>query len=176
MRVVDENDVELTQDKLDAITDDDGYFEERFIILQHHDATDFVEQKSHVKITVNFADGTHVTLEDKDNQWPSEYFDKPYGDFKCVGKYAGKTFDSQDVETIIDVPGQEQNEAYDEGEWIKVYHPYPEKLSVIAAKQAEQQQQAIQNALAEQQKLVDAYAAIDELTLSMADIIGGDEE
>jgi len=95
MRVVDENDVELTQDKLDAITDDDGYFEERFIILQHHDATDFVEQKSHVKITVNFADGTHVTLEDKDNQWPSEYFDKPYGDFKCVGKYAGKTFDSQ---------------------------------------------------------------------------------
>lgn len=89
----------------------------------------------------------------------------------------------KDVEKVVDVPGVEAKDAWDEEEQVQVYHLYTaEEL----AAQAEARKKAEEAAAAEAKKKaeleavpgrVDALeAANDDLVLMMADLIGGSNE
>lgn len=86
----------------------------------------------------------------------------------------------KDVQKVVDVPGVEAKDAWDEEEQVQVYHLYTaEEL----AAQAEAKKKAEEAAAAEAKKKaelesvpgrVDALeAANDDLVLMMADLIGG---
>lgn len=89
----------------------------------------------------------------------------------------------KDVQKVVDVPGVEAKDAWDEEEQVQVYHLYTaEEL----AAQAEAKKKAEEAAAAEAKKKaeleavpgrVDALeAANDDLVLMMADLIGGSNE
>ena len=89
----------------------------------------------------------------------------------------------KDVEKVVDVPGVEAKDAWDEEEQVQVYHLYTaEEL----AAQAEAKKKAEEAAAAEAKKKaelesvperVDALeAANDDMILMMADLIGGSNE
>lgn len=93
-------------------------------ITVHHDAVEGVEEVSHVEVLKEYyetgPDGTPVLDED--------------GHKVVFGK---------DVKTIIDVPGVEAKEAYDEQEEIQRYIPYTaEELDKIAKEKADAQASA----------------------------------
>ncbi len=86
----------------------------------------------------------------------------------------------KDVERVVDVPGVEAKEAWDEEEQVQVYHLYT--IEDLAA-QAEAKKKAEEAATAEAKKKaeleavpgrIDALeAASDDMILMMADLIGG---
>lgn len=89
----------------------------------------------------------------------------------------------KDVQKVVDVPGVEAKDAWDEEEQVQVYHLYTaEEL----AAQAEAKKKAEEAATAEAKKKaaleavpgrMDALeAANDDLVLMMADLIGGSNE
>ncbi len=89
----------------------------------------------------------------------------------------------KDVQKVVDVPGVEAKDAWDEEEQVQVYHLYTaEEL----AAQAEAKKKAEEAAAAEAKKKaeleavpgrVDALeAANDDMILMMADLIGGSNE
>lgn len=89
----------------------------------------------------------------------------------------------KDVQKVVDVPGVEAKDAWDEEEPVQVYHLYTaEEL----AAQAEAKKKAEEAAAAEAKKKaeletvpgrMDALeAANDDLVLMMADLIGGSNE
>ena len=89
----------------------------------------------------------------------------------------------KDVKKIIDVPGVEAKDAWDEEEQVQVYHLYTaEEL----AAQAETRKKAEEAAAAEAKKKAELEAvpgrmdaleaANDDLVLMMADLIGGSNE
>lgn len=89
----------------------------------------------------------------------------------------------KDVEKVVDVPGVEAKDAWDEEEQVQVYHLYTaEEL----AAQAEAKKKAEEAAAAEAKKKAELEAvpgrmdaleaANDDLVLMMADLIGGSNE
>ena len=125
----------------------------------HHDAVTGVEEVSHYE-TETLPDGA-----------PAIYYD-------VDGREKGR-----DVRKVVDVPGVEAKDAWDEEEQVQVYHLYTaEEL----AAQAEARKKAEEAAAAEAKKKaeleavpgrVDALeAANDDLVLMMADLIGGSNE
>ena len=125
----------------------------------HHDAVAGVEEVSHYE-TETLPDGT-----------PAIYYD-------ADGHEKGR-----DVRKVVDVPGVEAKNAWDEEEQVQVYHLYTaEEL----AAQAEAKKKAEEAAAAEAKKKatleavpgrMDALeAASNDLVLMMANLIGGSNE
>lgn len=125
----------------------------------HHDAVAGVEEVSHYE-TETLPDGT-----------PAIYYD-------ADGREKGR-----DVRKVVDVPGVEAKDAWDEEEQVQVYHVYTtEEL----AAQAEAKKKAEEAAAAEAKKKAELEAmpgrmdaleaANDDLVLMMADLIGGSNE
>lgn len=89
----------------------------------------------------------------------------------------------KDVQKVVDVPGVEAKDAWDEEEQVRVYHVYTaEEL----AAQAEAKKKAEESAAAEAKKKAELEAvpgrmdaleaANNDLVLMMADLIGGSNE
>lgn len=89
----------------------------------------------------------------------------------------------KDVQKVVDVPGVEAKDAWDEEEQVQVYHLYTaEEL----AAQAEARKKAEEAAAAEAKKKAELEAvpgrmdaleaANDDIVLMMADLIGGSNE
>lgn len=135
-----------------------GWLEDKTQTI-HHDAVAGVEEVSHYE-TETLPDGT-----------PAIYYD-------ADGREKGR-----DVRKIVDVPGVEAKDAWDEEEQVQVYHVYTaEEL----AAQAEAKKKAEEAAAAEAKKKAELEAvpgrmdaleaANDDLVLMMADLIGGSNE
>lgn len=119
-RILDANDNELKLEDLDLNA---GKLVDETITI-HHDAVEGVEEVSHVEVLKEYyetgPDGTPVLDED--------------GNKIVFGK---------DVKTIIDVPGVEAKDAWDEQEKIQRYIPYTaEELDKIAKEKADAQASA----------------------------------
>lgn len=125
----------------------------------HHDAVAGVEEVSHYE-TETLPDGT-----------PAIYYD-------ADGREKGR-----DVRKVVDVPGVEAKDAWDEEEQVQVYHLYTaEEL----AAQAETKKKEEEAAAAEAKKKAELEAvpgrmdaleaANNDLVLMMADLIGGSNE
>lgn len=125
----------------------------------HHDAVAGVEEVSHYE-TETLPDGT-----------PAIYYD-------ADGREKGR-----DVRKIVDVPGVEAKDAWDEEEQVQVYHLYTaEEL----AAQAEAKKKTEEAAAAEAKKKAELEAvpgrmdtleaANNDMILMMADLIGGNNE
>lgn len=122
----------------------------------HHDAVAGVEEVSHYE-TETLPDGT-----------PAIYYD-------ADGREKGR-----DVRKVVDVPGVEAKDSWDEEEQVQVYHLYTaEEL----AEQEEAKKKAEEAAAVEAKKKAELEAvpgrmdaleaANDDLVLMMADLIGG---
>lgn len=122
----------------------------------HHDAVAGVEEVIHYE-TETLPDGT-----------PAIYYD-------ADGREKGR-----DVRKVVDVPGVEAKDAWDEEEQVQVYHLYTaEEL----AAQAEAKKKAEEAAAAEAKKKAELEAvpgrmdaleaANNDMILMMADLIGG---
>lgn len=150
MKIIDSNGVEIATPDLAK-----GYLKPETQTI-HHDAVVGVEEVSHYE-TETLPDGT-----------PAIYYD-------ADGREKGR-----DVRKVVDVPGVEAQEAYDEEVEVQRYVLYTaEEL----AAQAEAKKKAEEAAAAEAKKKaeletvpgrMDALeAANDDLVLMMADLIGG---
>lgn len=150
MKIIDSNNVEIATPDLTK-----GYLKPETQTV-HHDAVAGVEEVSHYE-TETLPDGT-----------PAIYYD-------ADGREKGR-----DVRKVVDVPGVEAQEAYDEEVEVQRYIRYTaEEL----AAQAEAKKKAEEAAAAEAKKKaeletvpgrMDALeAANDDLVLMMADLIGG---
>ena len=100
--------------------------------------------------------------------------------YETLAKYPNG---GKDVQKVVDVPGVEAKDAWDEEEQVQVYHLYTaEEL----AAQAEAKKKAEEAAAAEAKKKaeleavpgrMDALEAVnDDMILMMADLIGGSNE
>lgn len=119
-RILDKSGNELKQEDIDLNA---GKLVDETITV-HHDAVEGVEEVSHVEVLKEYyetgPDGTPVLDED--------------GHKIVFGK---------DVKTVIDVPGVEAKEAWDEQEEIQRYIPYTaEELNKIAKEKADAQASA----------------------------------
>ena len=150
MKIIDSNGLEIANPDLTK-----GYLKQETQTV-HHDAVASVEEVSHYE-TETLPDGT-----------PAIYYD-------ADGREKGR-----DVRKVVDVPGVEAQEAYDEEVEVQRYVLYTaEEL----AAQAEAKKKAEEAAAAEAKKKaeletvpgrMDALeAANDDLVLMMADLIGG---
>lgn len=135
-----------------------GWLEDKTQTI-HHDAVAGVEEVSHYE-TETLPDGT-----------PAIYYD-------ADGREKGR-----DVRKVVDVPGVEAKDAWDEEEQVQVYHLYTaEEL----AAQAEAKKKAEEAAAAEAKKKAELEAvpgrmdaleaANNDMILMMADLIGGSNE
>lgn len=135
-----------------------GWLEDKTQTI-HHDAVAGVEEVRHYE-TETLPDGT-----------PAIYYD-------ADGREKGR-----DVRKVVDVPGVEAKDAWDEEEQVQVYHLYTaEEL----AAQAEAKKKTEEAAAAEAKKKAELEAvpgrmdaleaANDDLVLMMADLIGGSNE
>ena len=132
-----------------------GWLEDKTQTI-HHDAVAGVEEVSHYE-TETLPDGT-----------PAIYY---YADGREKGR---------DVRKVVDVPGVEAKDAWDEEEQVQVYHLYTaEEL----AAQAEAKKKTEEAAVAEAKKKAELEAvpgrmdaleaANNDMILMMADLIGG---
>lgn len=135
-----------------------GWLEDKTQTI-HHDAVAGVEEVSHYE-TATLPDGT-----------PAIYYD-------ADGREKGR-----DAVKVVDVPGVEAKDAWEEEEQVQVYHLYTaEELAAQeeARKKAEKAAAAEAKKKAELEAVperVDALeAANDDLVLMMADLIGGSNE
>ena len=96
MRILDENNIELTEEQINLEL---GYLKPESIISIHHKATEEVKEVGHYEVIAEYPNG------------------------------------GKDVSWIIDVPGVEAKEAWDEYEDIQRYVLYTEEE--LAAKEAE---------------------------------------
>lgn len=93
-------------------------------ITVHHDAVEGVEEVSHVEVL-------------------KEYYETGPDGAPVLDEDGHKIVFGKDVKTIIDVPGVEAKEAYDEQEEIQRYIPYTaEELDKIAKEKADAQASA----------------------------------
>lgn len=106
MRILDENNIELTEDQIDLEL---GYLQLETIISEHHEAIEEIEEVGHYEIIAEYSNG------------------------------------GKDVKWVIDVPGAEAKEAWDEYEDIQRYILYTEEQ--LAAKEAERKVKEEEEAL-----------------------------
>ena len=96
MRILDENNIELTEDQINLEL---GYLQLETIISEHHEAIEETKEVGHYEVIAEYPNG------------------------------------GKDVAWVIDVPGTEAKEAWDEYEDIQRYVLYTEEE--LAAKEAE---------------------------------------
>ena len=123
MRILDENNIELTEEQINLEL---GYLRPESIISIHHEATKEVKEVGHYEVIAEYPNG------------------------------------GRDVAWIIDVPGTEAKEAWDEYEDIQRYILYTEEE--LAAKEAEKkakEEEAMLNA--QLRRLAENVITWDEL-------------
>lgn len=107
------NDIDHTKGKLVSET-----------ITTHHDAVEAVKEVSHIEVL-------------------KEYYEKDGDGQPILDKHGDKIVFGKDVRTVIDVPGVEAKDAWDEQEEIQRYIPYTsEELDKIAKEKADTQASA----------------------------------
>ena len=123
MRILDENNIELTEEEVNLEL---GYLKPESIISIHHEATEEIKEIGHYEVIAEYPNG------------------------------------GKDVKWVIDVPGVEAKEAWDEYEDIQRYVLYTEEQ--LAAKEAEKkakEEEAILNA--QLRRLAENVITWDEL-------------
>ena len=134
MRILDENNIELTEDQINLEL---GYLRPESIISIHHEAVEEVKEVGHYKVIAEYPNG------------------------------------GKDVAWIIDVPGIEAKEAWDEYEDIQRYVLYTEEE--LAAKEAEKKAKEEDALLKVQLRQVAENAVTwDELAARMSKWFGRD--
>lgn len=114
-RILDKNDRELQYKDIDynkgKLVDD--------TITVHHPAVEAVQEVSHIEVV-------------------KEYYEMDDNGQPVLDDHGNKVVFGKDVRTVIDTPGVEAKEAYDEQEQIQRYVPYTtEELNTIAKKNAD---------------------------------------
>lgn len=119
-RILDKNGNELKQEDIDLNA---GKLVDETITV-HHDAVEGVKEVSHVEVL-------------------KEYYQTGPDGEPVLDEDGHKIVFGKDVQTVIDVPGVEAKEAYDEQEEIQRYIPYTaEELDKIAKEKADAQASA----------------------------------
>lgn len=119
-RILDKSGNELKQEDIDLNA---GKLVDETITV-HHDAVEGVEEVSHVEVL-------------------KEYYETGPDGAPVLDADGHKIVFGKDVKTVIDVPGVEAKEAYDEQEEIQRYIPYTaEELDKIAKEKADAQASA----------------------------------
>ena len=132
MRILNQNDIELTEEEVNL---EIGYLKPESIVSIHHDATEAVEEVGHYEDVVQYPNG------------------------------------GKDVKWVIDVPGVEAKEAWDEYEDIQRYVLYTEEQ--LAAKEAERKAKEEEAKLNAQLRQLAANAVTwDELAARMSKWFG----
>ena len=132
MRILDENNVEITAPELSL-----GHLVEEEVFVAHHPAVEEVPEQWHYE-TVN---------------------DYPNG--------------GKDVVKVIDVPGMEAKDAWDEYETIKRYVPYTEEE--LAALEEARNKPTLESRVEKLEITTEEQGiTMDDLILVMADFIGGE--
>ena len=123
MRILDENNIELTEDQINLEL---GYLKPESIISIHHEATEEVKEVGHYEVIAEYPNG------------------------------------GKDVAWIIDTPGIEAKEAWDEYEDIQRYVLYTEEeLAARDAEKKAKEEEAMLNA--QVRRLAENAVTWDEL-------------
>lgn len=172
MRILDENDKEITEDDVDTSK---GWLKQDKLFKLHHDEVEAKEEKKHYEVkTFYFDDGTSLDVDGNDDQHV-QVIDDQTGIFSYVDQGEEKTLRGIDIKSVIDQEKTEHKDAYDEYEDIQRYVLYTEDELKENAERAEKQ--AKQNDFMENgpDRLESNTISIEDLTLLISDVIGGAE-
>ena len=125
MRILDENNVEITSPELSL-----GHLVEEEVFVAHHPAVEAVREQWHYETVYEYLNG------------------------------------GKDVVKVIDVPGMEAKDAWDEYETIKRYVPYTEEE--LAALEEARNKPTLES------RVETLETTTDDMILLMADLIGGE--
>lgn len=161
-----ESDVDLTK----------GYVRQDKLFVKHHDAVEAQEEQTHYEVKVfYFDDGTSYEPSSQDDDHIS-VVDKENGVFNYVDQGEGKICYGIDLESVVDSEAVEAKEAYDEYEDIMRYILYTEE-ELQEQQERREQQEAREDFLANgPEQLSTNTSSIEDLTLIMSDLIGGEVE
>lgn len=173
MRILDENDKELTEDQLDFTK---GYLKYDQIFKEHHDAVEATPEKSHLYPTVfYFSDGTKYVVDTEGEKDPHvKAVDNGIQPFVYVlskGE-SPRTQTGCECKHIIDSERQEAKAAYDEMETIQRYKLYT--ADELKANQDAEQKKETQEEFIDKgpSRLTAVESSVDDMTLTIADLIG----
>lgn len=173
MKIYDEAGNEITEEDVDTSK---GRLVQDKKFIAHHDAEEAVEEVKHYRVkTVYFEDATSLDLEGDNTDEHLVIVDDKNGVFE----YVDDTKDmvrGMDIEEVIDVEKKDAVEAYDEYEDIQIYKLYTEeelKERQEAEEKMKKQQEFMKNGPDQLQSNTDS---IDDLYVTIADVIAGSEE
>lgn len=172
MRILDENDKEITEDDVDTSK---GWLKQDQVFKEHHDEVEAKDEIKHYEVkTFYFDDGTSMDVEGNDDSHV-QVIDDQAGIFSYVDQGEGKTLRGIDIKEVIDQEKTEHKDAYDDYEQISRYVLYTEEELKENAERAEKQ--AKQNNFMENgpDQLESNTVSIEDLTLLISDVIGGAE-
>jgi hypothetical protein len=164
--LIDESQVDLTK----------GYIESDRLFVEHHDAVEEVEEKTHYRVKCfYFDDGASYEPTTEDDAH-IEVVDAENGVFNYVDQGEEKVCRGIDLETVVDSEKVEAKEAYDEYKDIIRYILYTDEE--LAAQQAAKEKSAVTQEFLENgpEQLNTNTSSIEDLTLIMSDLIGGETE
>lgn len=170
MRILDENDKELTQDQVDLSV---GYLVNEQVFKEHHDAVaEIAEQGHYYPKAFYFNDNTKYVV---DEDWENDAHVKKNSDVSFSYVPDGGEEREQtgcDVAHVIDVEHQDAKDAYDEMEDIQRYKLYTEE-ELVAKKAAEEKQKKEAEFLdSGPDRLTSAESDLNDITMTIADMIG----
>lgn len=181
IRILDENNNEISQEDIDLKL---GYIIPDRLFKEHHEAIEAKERQFHYVVTCfYFADETKYEVEDENDPHiiKTDIY-KGLFDYKALNGEEPKQVFGIDLKEEEDQPEIQAQEAWDEYEEIDRYILYtPQELidKKNQEEKKEKQNQLLENGYDQIQNLESnmtaSNAAIEDLVLVMADILGGEE-
>lgn len=173
MRILDENDKELTESQVDLSV---GYLTYEQIFKEHHDAVGAVDEQGHYYPSAfYFTDGSKYVVDGENENDPHvAAVDGQGTNFKYVASdgEAPRTCRGCDIRYIVDTKRQEAKDAYDEMEDIQRYKLYTEQE--LADKKAAEEKEKVETDFMENgpSRLTSVETDLSDMTLTIADLIG----
>lgn len=170
MRILNENDQEISEDQIDY---DKGYLQGDKIFVKHHEEILAKDEVWHYAVkTFYFTDGSsyNVTGEDDPHIEKIEPDQGKFGYFNQEGEEF-KEVKGIDLQQVIDAERQEGKEAWDEYEDIQRYILYTEEeLAEMQERKEKQEKQEIFLSTGPE-RLDNAETDIGDLSIMVADIL-----
>lgn len=155
-----------------------GHLDPDKLFVKHHDAVPEQKQVSHYEVSkFYFTDGTSYAPESQDDPHINK-IDADNGVFAYVAQDGEeeKTCQGIDLKQVIDIEHADAQEAYDEYQEIYRYILYTEE-ELEKIQQQKEKQEAQQTFLEDgPDQLNTNTTSIEDLTLLVSDIIGGESE
>lgn len=172
MKYYDEHGNEIDFEEIDL---EKGFTRTEDRVKEHHDAIPYKEAEGHTYPGIYyFSDHTSYSTTGEDDPHILKINDTHW-DYKNIDDNEDKTVFGIDLIYVEDEPEQEAKPEWDEFETVVIYHAYTDEelQNIQSAKAKQESMDAFFNDNSGPNRLDNAETTIDDLILTMADMIAG---